>query len=396
MGFMGLVVWQFDKIQPQVAAMVGQAPTATPPAAFFWQAADNAYWRGDLATAISNYRAVVKQQPSNVDLLYELARVLIYHSYDDRRNTKADETEALDWATKAVDSNPSNARAFAIDCFALETIGRAEDSVRACIRSIDLNPNGADAHAYLAAAYSDLSRFDTALQEGEKAVELDPKNIDAHTYLGWVLRYKGRNDAALDELKKAADINPQLEFPYFNLAYLSIGLNKYEIAIQAYTKVLSMDKSSVKAYTRLCETYYRMGETNLAKDNCNNAINLDDGYTAAHKWLGQILYVRRDYEDAITQFETCATQENQSLSNQEITHDDFLTECWSLHGLAWFLLGDCDKAMPIFNDLLSWTHDKKAIELANTGINKCATTYQGLYKTPTPIPPSPVPPEPIQ
>ena len=54
MGFMGLVVWQFDKIQPQVAAMVGQAPTATPPAVFFWQAADNAYWRGDLSTARSS------------------------------------------------------------------------------------------------------------------------------------------------------------------------------------------------------------------------------------------------------------------------------------------------------------------------------------------------------
>ncbi len=352
MGFLGLTVWQFDRIQPQVLSLVSQSTTATPPFIYYAKAADLAYWRGDLDTAITNYRQAVKQQPQNVDLLYELARMLIYHSYADRRYG-SDIDEAVAFSQQAIDAAPNNGRAFTINCFALLTTGtKTEDAVRSCIHAIDLNPNDSEAHAYLSASYFELLRFDTSLQEATKAVQLNDKSIDAHSNLGLVLRYKGRNDAALEEYKKAAAINPRLEFPYFNLAYFAIGTNNYDIA---------------------------------------NAISLDNGYTTAWKWLGQVLYTRRDYEDAITDFDTCAKQE---LSNQ-ILPDDRLTECWFLDGLAHYLLGECDKAMPIFNDLLSWTHDQNAIKFANTGINKCAATSADI-KTPTPIPPTNTPPPPIQ
>src|SRR5260221_3193006 len=391
MGFLGLTVWQFDRIQPQVLSLVSQSTTATPPFIFYAKAADLAYWRGDLDTAITNYRQAVKQQPQNVDLLYELARMLIYHSYADRRYG-SDIDEAVAFSQQAIDAAPNNGRAFTINCFALLTTGtKTEDAVRSCIHAIDLNPNDSEAHAYLSAAYFELLRFDTSLQEATKAVQLNDKSIDAHSNLAVVLRYKGRNDAALEEYKKAAAINPRLEFPYFLLAYFAVGTNNFDIAINSYNQVLSMNNHSVKAMTRLCETYYRMGETNLARNNCENAISLDNGYTTAWKWLGQVLYTRRDYEDAITDFDTCAKQE---LSNQ-ILPDDRLTECWFLDGLAHYLLGECDKAMPIFNDLLSWTHDQNAIKFANTGINKCAATSADI-KTPTPIPPTNTPPSPIQ
>src|SRR5258706_7721866 len=61
MGFIGLVVWQFNNIQPKVLALVGTSATATPPAIVYAQAADRAFWRGDLDSAISNYREAAKQ-----------------------------------------------------------------------------------------------------------------------------------------------------------------------------------------------------------------------------------------------------------------------------------------------------------------------------------------------
>jgi tetratricopeptide (TPR) repeat protein len=391
MGFMGLVVWQFNNIQPKVLAVFGSSATATPPAIVYAQAADRAFWRGDLDGAIVNYREAAKQNPKNVDILYELSRMLIYHSYSDRRNAP-DVKEALEWATKAVEANPNNYRAQTIYCFALLTDDQTEQAVRACIRAIDLNSRDADAHAYLSSAYAFSTRMDTALQMGERAVGLNDKSIDAHRSYAAALLYKGRYDLALEQYKAAVNINPRLEFPYFELAYFAINRNKYEIAIEAYNRVLSMNSRSVKAYTRLCETYYRMGETTLAMDNCSTALTLDDKYTAAHKWYGQVLYTRRDYEDAIEQFKTCQEQE----SAENIDPDNRFVECYYLHGLALFLLGDCDNAFPIFTDILSWTHDPNAIRQTNIGINKCNTAYQGLYKTPTPIPPTPTKPPPIQ
>ncbi len=392
MGFMGLIVWQFNNIQPRVLAMIGTSATATPPAIWYAQTAERAFWRGDLDAAIKNYREAAKQNPANVDILYELARMLIYHSYSDRRVEAGDIAEAVQWASKALEASPNNYRALTISCFAQLSAGKYEDAVRLCLRATDLNPNDADAHANLSAAYAMLNRMDAALDEGKKAVDANDKSIDAHRQYAYALWYKGLFDAAMEEFKKAVEINPRLEFPYFELAYFAVSRNKYEVAITAYNRVLSMNSRSVKAYTRLCETYYRMGETDRARDNCQTAVTLDNDYTAAHKWLGQLLYTRRDYEDAITEFEICAKQEQE----QNIPPDNRLVECYYLRGLAFFLLDKCDEAYPIFTDLLSWTHDKNAIEKTNIGINKCATAYQGLYKTPTPIP-TPTPrPEPIQ
>jgi tetratricopeptide (TPR) repeat protein len=392
MSFMGVVVWQFNSIQPKVLAIVGTAPTATPPASWYFRNGDRAYWRGDLDTAIENYRQAAIQSPTNVDILYELARNLLYRSYNDRRNEARDIPEALKWAGQAVDSNPGNYRAYAINCFALLSDSQYEQAVRSCLRATDLNPTDADGHAFLSTAYAQLQRYDSALDEAKKAVEANDNSIDAHRSYAYALWYKGLFDGALENFEKAVSINPRLEFPYFELAGFAVGRNKYEMAITAYQRVLSMNSRSVKAYTRLCETYYRMGETPLAMDNCRNSITLDNQYTAAHKWLGQVYYVRRNYEGAIEELDTCANQEK----DQDVQPDARFVECYYLRGLAWYYLDHCETAMPIFSDLLTWTHDKNAIDKTNQGIGMCAQKHPGDYEAPTAVPPTPTLPPPIQ
>src|SRR5258708_2395064 len=167
LGFLGLLLLQKDRIEPQVAALIGSNATATPPAIDYAVAADRAFWRGDLTTAVTNYREAVRQQPQNIDFMYELARMIIYNAYDKRGAAQQDDwNEALTISSKAIEVNPNNAQAYTINCFALYTLGRSEDAVRACVRAIDLNAKEANAYAYLASAYSDLTRFDAALEAG--------------------------------------------------------------------------------------------------------------------------------------------------------------------------------------------------------------------------------------
>jgi tetratricopeptide (TPR) repeat protein len=237
-----------------------------------------------------------------------------------------------------------------------------------------------------------LQRFDASLDEAQKAVAADDNSIDGHRSLAYSLWYKGLFDGALENFEKAVAINPRLEFPYFELAAFAVGRNKYEMAIAAYDHVLSINSRSVKAFTRLCETYYRMGETPLAMDNCRNSITLDDEFTAAHKWLGQVYYTRRNYEGSIEEFEKCARQEQ----DQGVAPEDRFVECYYLRGLAWYYLDECDDAMPIFSELLTWTHDKNAIDKTNQGIAMCANKHPDQYVAPTPVPPTPTLPPPIQ
>lgn len=375
MAGLGIVIWQFDTIQPKVLGVFGIAPTPTPTATDYFKRGDLAYWRGDLNTAILNYREAARLAPTNVDVLYELARMLIYHSYGDPRNAP-DVAEAEKWGNQAVEADPGNARAHTILCFVQFMLGRSEDASRSCQRAINIDPKNADAHAYLSMAFSDLGRYSEALDEGLKAVTLNEKDIDAQTAYALALSYQNRPTAALDHYQKATEVNPRLEFPYFNLAgqAVQIAMSKdptqFQLAIDIYNKILAMNKTNAKAYVRLCSTYLSIGETNLARDNCTTATTLDDQFTQAWRWLGEVDYRTEAYDKAVEAFDKCAQLET------GFAPQDRQSECWYYRGLAWVQLGQCDKAIPIFSDLLSWTTSARAISLTNKGISICAAKNQ--------------------
>lgn len=371
MAGMGAVIWQFNAIQPKVLSVFGIAPTATPTAPEYFKRGDLAYLRGDLATAILNYREAARLSPASVDVLYELARVLIYHSYADPRNAP-DLKEAESWANQAVQAEPGNARAHTIACFAEFSLGQSDDAARSCLRAINIDPENAQAHAFLAMTYTDLARYNEALDEGLKAITLNEKDIDTQTAYALALSYQNRPTAALEHYQRATEIIPRLEFPYFNLAgqAVQIAMSKdptqFQLAIDTYDKILALNKTSAKAYVRLCSTYLAIGETNLARDNCTTATTLDDKFSLAWRWLGEVDYRTMNYDKAAVSFGKCADLEA-SFAPQSRQ-----SECWYYRGLSWVQMGQCDKALPIFTELLSWTGDPRAITLTNQGISICS------------------------
>lgn len=420
MAIVGIVALQFNRIQPVVLAAVGSAPTATPNNVTYAKRGYDAYLRGDLEAAIDNYCRAAQgnpttsyQQPrcetpapdspavrkANVDVIYELVRVLVYRSYDDRRlNIYNRDAEA--WGKIAADANPKSSRAHAIYAFALTNNDHSENAVPEGLSAISVNPGDADAHAFLSLAYNSSSRYSNALTEGEQAVALNEQSLDAHiayAYASWVM---GKYSIAEDQFRIGTTINPRLAFPYFLLAAFYVSRegkveNAIELAIARYDQVLSIDNKNVKAYTRKCAAYFNIGETTKALANCKNATTLDPSYTEAWKWQGQVWYNRRDYEDAITAFETCQKQENEAVARGDIKSNDRLPECWYLLGLAHYLLGDCKTAYNLFNEVLSFTDNEQAIRLTRQGINGCASKNPD-FVTPTLIPTQTPLPAPIR
>jgi tetratricopeptide (TPR) repeat protein len=398
MGVVALVVWQFNDIQPRVLAMVGSPATPTPSMVEYARLGDRAFWSGDLDGAVDHYRTAAQLMPDDVNVLYELARVLIYRSYGDIRNL-GDIAEAERWAEQAIRIAPNSARAQTIHCFALVRAGKSSDAVRACLRAIDLNPSDAEPHAYLSMASFDLGRTSTALEEARSAVELNPNSIDANSAYARALAFQGEFSAAMGHFENAIAVNPNLEFPYFELAFFAYTLanrnngdeRQYRIAISAYSAVLERSPQSVKAYTRLCQTYLAMGEPRDAAGYCQQAIEIDPEYAPGWRWLGEVYHKSRNYEDAVESLKTCSDLE----TAQGVPVDARDSTCWWLRGVGYFILGDCERAMPILEDVLTWATDEIAIRETNRAIDKCATAYQGMYVTPTPIPTATPRPTPI-
>jgi tetratricopeptide (TPR) repeat protein len=409
----GLVVWQFNAIQPRVMALVGAAPTATPGLVEYAKRGEAAFLIGDLPTAITNYRLASRQAPNNVAVVYELVRTLIYNNFSDVRNFK-DGEEALQWATPLAENNPDSARAQAIVCYALIVNDKYEDAVRACLRGIDLDPALADNYAMLSIAYYELGRYGAALEEAEKAVRLEPTHLDGNLAYARALFYAGRSETALQHFTQAAKANPTLEFPYYELAFLARRMaisrsddSKFLIALSAYQEVLKRNPNNVKALTRLCQAYLEKSSRSVedirdARFYCETATEVDPSYSPAYRWLGEVYHRSRNYEDAIETLGKCmALEAGLPTDRRDAT-------CWWLRAAGMFVLGDtyCNAqvltsgsvvpgAVQISEEVLTWTQDQLAIVEANKVINKCANAYKGTYLTPTPIPTPTVPPPPI-
>lgn len=421
MGFMAVIIWQFDTLQPKVLGAFGVAPTATPGAATYAQRGYAAYLSGDLETAIDNYCRGSKGIPTtpfqeprctpppdnsdasktvNVDIGYELVRVLVYRSYDGRQTTTYTR-DAEAWGRLIANASPKSSRARGIFAYALTSNGKSEVAVPEGLNAISLNPNDGEAYAALSLANYYSDRYSNAVTYGEKAVDLAPDSLDARIAFAKALFITGRNAQAEDQYKVALGINARLTFPYFELAlfYLAranrpnapTGLQ--EAAVAMYEEVLRIDNKNVKAYTRKCTAYFNQGDTTKALEACRNATSLDPTFTEAWKWQGQVYYNKRGYESAIESFQTCQKLERDAVTKGRITADAQYPECWYLQGLARYLLGRCDQeTYGLFNEVLNFTRNDQAINLTRKGIAGCAS-QDPEYVPSTPIPtPTELPP----
>jgi len=388
-----LLIWQFDSVQPTVLAVVAGPPTATPDGVTLAQLAQDAYWKGDLDTAIYYYEQASRVEPTNTVIQFEYVRVLIYASYEGRGSRYLAE-DALKIAQRTVQLLPNDPHAQAAYALALIANGRSDEGAAAALNASEYAPRWAEARAYLALAYYDQGRYASAQEQAALAVELDPNSVDARRALALTLAFTGNYEESIRQYQAAISIHPRLYALYFELAPYYIILDNYEAAIQAYDRVLASDPRNVKAWTRKCETFFRQREDALAQESCEQAIELDNTFPEAHRQLGMVRYTRRNYEGAIESFQTCIDL----MEAQGWEMEDRLPECYFLHGLAYYRLDRCDLALPLLQATFELnTPTDRPQELALEGLQLCAQVDENisLDQIPTPIPPTPTPLPPI-
>lgn len=367
---------QYDRLQFMVLDQIGYAPTTTPFASERAAQAQALYASGDVARAEQLFRLAVQQQPDNIDYLYEFGKVLIESERP---------AEAVPIAEKIIMLAPNDPRGYALKANALMWTDPTA-AIPAAFSGIERSSVPfAPLHGALAVAFTNVGRYQEALQRGDLAIRIDPLDANARRSYSYPLIYTGRYTEAIEQLEQAIAINPNLTAPYFELASLYRRINKPEISVGIYRRVLEIDPDNPRAYLRICETYAAVGQFQIAEGYCDSALEIDPQYASAHRMLGQLRYSRRNYEGAIEEFETCLR-----LGSEEI-------ECYYLRGLAHYFLGNCDTAWEILNDSLARTDLDPILESINTGLYNITVRCAGYQNRslPTPIPPTPIPPTPI-
>jgi tetratricopeptide (TPR) repeat protein len=173
------------------------------------------------------------------------------------------------------------------------------------------------------------------------------------------------------------------------LAILYLNSDEPEMAIATYEQILAMQPENARAYLRLCEAYAFAGEVRRAIGYCEDSLGIEDRNPAAWASYGHVQYRNRNYEGAITSFETCL-----DLGSTDI-------RCWYLRGLGHYYLGQCDQAWNVLGDTLNRLGapdpDNPIFNATVDGFILITQNCSGFAgrAVPTGIPPTPIPPTPI-
>jgi serine/threonine-protein kinase len=106
-------------------------------------------------------------------------------------------------------------------------------------RAIELNPSNAKAHQLYAQALVVRGRFDQAIAESRQAMALDPLSFIAGNELGLVLYYSRRYPEAIRELRRSLEVDPAFHGTHTLLGMCLAAQGHYEAAIAEYQKALA-------------------------------------------------------------------------------------------------------------------------------------------------------------
>lgn len=359
LGVIAGIIWQFDRIQGEVLTMMGEAPTATPPAAYVASEGLVAYANGELDDALVKYEEALRMNATNLDYLYEYTHTLLLLS---------EGTAGLEAAERMIDLDPDDPRGYALKIYALYQLDRLDEGVALGLTTLDSFPDYAPTYAYLAWTYADIGRWLQAVEMGETAISLDPNSVDGYRAYAYALTWIGSREEAIKALEIAIELHPTLDFLYFEAAEKYRALENVPAAIAAYERALAIKPTNTRALLRLCQTYLYLREDARAEEYCQQAIDIDVEYAAAWQQIGQVYYAQSKFQQSIDAYEQCVALGSESIY------------CWYQRGLAYIYLDQCDVAVPLLQASMDRTESDRILGHVREGLRMCQ------QEPPTPVP----------
>jgi tetratricopeptide (TPR) repeat protein len=129
----------------------------------------------------------------------------------------------------------------------------------------------------------------SAEREFRRAIELDPNNANAHHWYSHYLLPMGRNEESLAESKRALEIAPLDLILNVHLGWHYIYTRQYKLATEQLNKALEMDQDFVQARRYLGLTYEQTGQPEEALVEFQKALALVKQNTAIEAEVGHAL-----------------------------------------------------------------------------------------------------------
>jgi tetratricopeptide (TPR) repeat protein len=391
-------------------------PIPTRTANSFAMEAETQFFAGDLNKSITAYQQAVLLEPTNVNLMADLARMQVYSSEllttDAEKKGRLD--EALATIEQAIQVDPDNSTAHAVRAFALSWSANPNlagdqratyltQAEQEAIQALQLDNQNTLALAYYAEILISQQNWVQAEQYSRQAIERDSSIMDVHRVRAYVLESLGNYGEAIREYQKAIEITPNL-----TPLYLSVGVNyrqlqQYEIALEYFASAAAInERLGVKdpiPYTAIGKTYVQMGEFFIAGRNVRKALNYNPTNPDVYASLGITYFRSRNYEGSLEAFkcaiqgcdaqESCNVRKGSECSEQEANDPPIVIEGLPLSGstvVYYYTYGSalaglhretngyCAEAMEVLGKVRNqYANEPVVMQIVQTSENICAS-----------------------
>ncbi|MBI5469478.1 MAG: tetratricopeptide repeat protein [Deltaproteobacteria bacterium] len=217
---------------------------------------------------------------------------------------------------------------------------------------LTLRPNYAPAHFNIAMFLSARGKTREALAAYGNAIRSNPEYRMARYNLGVLLLSEKRWAEARSQFEWIIKRDPDDERSRFNLGRASFGEKDYERAIEEYQKAIDIRNGDYpEAYVNIGRTYSAMKNYPKAVEVYQKAIKIKEDYPEAWYNIGLVYMRQKEMEEAVSAFQTA------------IKYDPDNAHSWFNLGVACARLGQEDKAITAYRRALEISPNHKQAQL---------------------------------
>ena len=221
---------------------------------------------------------------------------------------KSDFSGAETLLKKAIDKDPKNYQAWFDLGFALNRLGRVEDSIHAYRQSVAAKPEVFETNLNLGLM---LVRFNSP--EAERYLRAattlkptaHPEEGQARAWLALAhLLESTKPEDALAAYRKASELTPKDPEPHLSAGLLHERQKEFSDAEAEYKEVLTLDSHSTEAAIGLTNIYMKSGRLGDAEPLLRRLATERPNDAGIHLQLGRVLAAEGKKDDAITEIQT--------------------------------------------------------------------------------------------
>lgn len=131
-------------------------------------------------------------------------------------------------------------------------------------KAIATNPNSHAAYYHMAQLECDRGNYSKCLTYLDKCLAWQGYSSYAYNLRGDAFRLQGNEAAAIGAYKKAIEITPENLAPYANLAAIYESRKEFDMALDQYKTILSVNPNSEQTLLKVADIYLETGKYNEA------------------------------------------------------------------------------------------------------------------------------------